>query len=97
MKHDPKVILKVLLEIGNYLPRMGFLCCAAEKAQREGKITSHEEFVFKQFISERIKGHYTVLSWLKEEHGIDYTRYPDNCRLEYRQRWLQSMIEEFSK
>jgi hypothetical protein len=97
MKHNPEIILKVLLAIGPILPLVPYLCNAAEKAARMGLIRRNEERAFKTFIHERIDGYYTVMSWLKDKHGIDYAMFPYERRLAYRQLWLQNLIEEFSK
>jgi len=52
-------------------------------------------------IAHRLEGHYTVYHWLKEKgvfEGIDDTlKYWESHSREYRLRWIDSLIEEFSR
>jgi hypothetical protein len=93
-----KETLKVLLAAKKRLIFARFVCVAADYAEEDGAISKKECERFKDMISERICGEYTVNTWLRRYHGIDTVNYnyAPNVMLEYRHRWMDAMIEEFS-
>ncbi len=96
MSHQ--IYLKVLRALKPHLVHEVFVCCAASRAESYRKITPYECDVFKAMIYKRIEGRYTVTTWLREVKGfLDVVDAPYKVTLDYRQRWVDSMIEEFSQ
>jgi hypothetical protein len=88
--------LKVLLALKEDLPAARFVCIAADYAMEDKKITKAACQRFTEMIADRLRGEYTVDGWLRRYHGIDTVNYTPDVRLDYRQRWVDAMIEEFS-
>jgi len=94
--NNRKETLKVLLAVKEELPAARFVCVAADYAVDDDKITWAVCHRFTEMIADRLQGEYTVDSWLRKYHGIDTVNYTPDVKLDYRQRWVDAMIKEFS-
>ena len=94
--NNRKETLKVLLAVKEELPAARFVCVAADYAMEDKKITQGACEQFKGMIAGRLRYEYTVDSWLRKYHGIDTVNYTPDVKLDYRQRWVDAMIKEFS-
>lgn len=91
-----RIILKVLKVIeGPILDQEMFLCCAASAAEKKGLIFKYECDIFIEFVRKRIKGHYTVISWL-QSNGFNTKSATTGEIHNYRKRWVAALIKEFS-
>lgn len=74
-----------------------FVCHAVAAACKRGLISDFEAEQFKEMINERLQGRFTVHEWLtyRAKVEIDPDTW-DRYRVEYRHRWVDAMIAEFS-
>lgn len=71
-----------------------YICWALEDAKDANKISRYDEWAAKDVVMGRIHPYVTVDEWLTDELNVTPT---DNQLQEYRHRWLDALIEEFSK
>ena len=75
-----------------------FICCALDKARRHRKISDTAADAAEKVIMNRLGGYYTAAGWLSNKIGTDAVKAAGATALqEWRHRWLDSMIKEFSE
>ena len=75
-----------------------YICWAIEEAEHEGKISNHSANLAKNMIMKRLGEFLGVDNWLTYKIGwIAVKDAGKDAMQEYRHRWLDSMIKEFSK
>lgn len=79
-----------------YLDDHGFLCCALDKASRVDHTLKAACDLAAILISSRLRGAYTVTTWLVDEGHASEAASGSTDLLPYRHRWLDSLIAEFS-
>ncbi len=73
-----------------------FICWAIGAAWQRQGITESARDRALQLIHSRLDGYGTVISWLCNTTDIDAHQYRSEIQQEYRHRWLDSLIAEFS-
>jgi hypothetical protein len=77
--------------------RQTYVCWAIDEAIEQGKISNNEGVKTKRMIEDRIDGCATVIEWLLVRKGIYIHGTTYEQRQDYRLRWMDAMIAEFSK
>ena len=89
--------VKALKAAKSCLEESKYICIALARAASEDKITEKEYLITQAMILRRLGMYFTLNSWLRAQ-GIDVNSYEDcdQIMLDYRFRWIDSMIAEFS-
>ena len=75
-----------------------YLCWALEDSNSDGEISNLACEMTKKMIMDRLDSHITVRDWLITNVGYYVVKMAgEDAMQEYRHRWLDSMIKEFSK
>ena len=80
-----------------YLEKQGFICWAVSEAHKAGKIDPEQVALAKSLIEHRIHPYATVYSWLRSGAGVPDKKITPKAMRAYRERWLASLVKEFSK
>jgi len=99
---------RAFLAARNYIHNLGFICVALDRACYRGEITERQASNAIALVRERLGSHYTLNNWvcenipgfreIQEEAQArgDHQTYL-NMVQEFRVRWLDALIKEFSK
>jgi len=78
--------------------KAAYLCWALEDSNSNGEISNLACEVTKKMIMDRLDSHITVRDWLITNVGFyEVKRAGEDAMQEYRHRWLDALIKEFSK
>jgi len=85
-------------EIDGAKPRREeFICCSVDQAHFNGHISQESAHRAEALIMNRIYPSVTACQWLAAELGVDMMHLEEDDVQQWRHRWLDSLIQEFSK
>jgi hypothetical protein len=85
-------------DLDNYQqPNEEFICCSLDRASLEGHISAKSLEASQALVMDRISPYVTACQWLAGTLKVDMMKLDEDDVQEWRHRWLDELIKEFSK